>query len=108
MEKSLKRITIYYVNVRGLKSKMEDTLRIIEDINPDIIGLVETHMKREENVEINGYKIIRKDRQREGGGLLIGIKNKFAHLYTELEMTEVNNLDSHGLLLEAKPNRRLD
>ena len=94
MEKSLKRITIYYVNVRGLKSKMEDTLRIIEDINPDIIGLVETHMKREENVEIDGYKIIRKDRQREGGGLLIGIKSKFAHLYTELEMTDVNNSEN--------------
>ena len=86
---------------------MEDTLRIIEDISPDIIGLVETHMKREENVEINGYKIIRKDRQREGGGLLIGIKNKFAHLYTELEMTEVNNLESLWITLGSETKYKI-
>ena len=53
---------------------MESLKEIIEIKQPDIIGIVETHLKGDEEVMLEGYQIIRKDRNCEGGGLLLGIK----------------------------------
>ena len=50
---------------------------------PDIIGIVETHLKEDEEVMLEGYQIIRKDRNCEGGGLLLGIK-KFINWWKKI------------------------
>ena len=73
----LKQMKTYYVNIRGLKSKKESLEEVLDEVKPDIIGLVETHMEQGEELRIEGYHIIRKDRNGQGGGLLIAVKDQY-------------------------------
>ena len=60
----LRYMTIYYINIRGIKSKIESLRQTIQEIKPDVIGIVETHFSEDENITIEGYHILRKDKQR--------------------------------------------
>ena len=99
----LKKITILFQNVRGIKCKWESMQIIAEEYAPSIICLVETHLGKrkipddddfeEENdnelEEIDDYKVIRKDREcGNGGGCLIAIRKELKKLITEIETDE--------------------
>ena len=56
---------IYYVNVRGLKSKVESLGEILCKVNPTIICMTETHLGQEEKVEMQGYKVFTCNRTEE-------------------------------------------
>ena len=76
---------LYYVNINGYKSKIISTQRIIEEVDPDIIGLTETKMEKEEPIDFNGqYTIHRNDRNKDGGGVLIAIKKIYEHLIYDI------------------------
>ena len=77
-----------------MKSKMESIKEIIKEEKPDIIGLVETHLQEGEFVKIEGYVIIRNDRNQKGGGVLMGIKEKYRNVYVKKEIEKINNLES--------------
>ena len=47
MNNALKHFTIFYQNIRGIKSKIDSLTETVDDTNPTIICLVETHAKRE-------------------------------------------------------------
>ena len=73
-EKKLKKMSVYFNNVRGIKSKMESLKEIIEELQPDVLGIVETHLDKEEKLEeIEGYITIREEREKKGGGVLMAI-----------------------------------
>lgn len=57
---------MYYVNVRGVKSKMEAIEEIMEEVNPTVICLTETHFGNNEKIKLTGYHIIYNNRNSEG------------------------------------------
>ena len=71
-----------YLNVCGLKQRLEypEFIEFIE--NYDIICLAETHSDQCDIIEINNYTYISKPRSKEfrrkSGGIGVLIKNKFA------------------------------
>ena len=68
---------IVYANIRGIKSKMESVLCILEEIKPEIIIFVESHQKGNNSIRIPGYQqtIVRNSKNKQGGGLLMSIKD---------------------------------
>ena len=58
--------------------------RIINEIDPTIICLVETHLGEEDEIEIPGYEIERNDRNKDGGGCLIAYKKQMKNLVVEI------------------------
>ena len=46
IKNALKHFTIFYQNIRGIKSKVDSLTETVDDIIPTIICLVETHAKR--------------------------------------------------------------
>ena len=84
----LKKLKIWYQNVRGIKSKLISIERIINEIDPTIICMVETHLGDEDEISIPGYKIERNDRNKDGGGCLIAYKEEVKNLVTEITKKE--------------------
>ena len=62
------------INVRGIKLKTNTIQRILEEEKPVMVALVETKLRKMDEYKIPGYKIERVDRDEEGGGVLIAIK----------------------------------
>ena len=54
---SLKNLTILYVNIRGLKSKLDSLENIITEVDPSIMCPVETHLEVTDQVEVGGYTL---------------------------------------------------
>ena len=58
-------------NVRGYKTKENMIKKIIEEEEPVIMGIVETKLKKGENIDIPGYIPARVDRVEDGGGVMM-------------------------------------
>ena len=84
MAKKLSQLKMYFLNVRGIKSKIEQVRKIIKEEDPDIIGMVETMMAEKEKLEIEGYKMLRNDRNEEGGGVMVAVKEKYKNIVIEV------------------------
>ena len=78
----------YYSNLRGIKSKIETLKSIIEERKPDVIGIVETMLDKNDEMQIEGYKVIRSDRDGQGGGLMIAVKRELEHVTVEVNRYE--------------------
>ena len=74
MKSRLKDFKIYYQNVRGLKSKFDSLAETIDDYEPTLIRLVETHLSKEEQIQIPRYKIFRNDGTNNSRCILIAIR----------------------------------
>ena len=81
----MEKFSIYYVNVRGLKSKMDSVQRILEDIQPEVICMTETHLGDGEKVELEGYEIYYNSNTKGKGGIVVGIQEKLKHITIETE-----------------------
>ena len=66
----MKSCKFYYLNIRGLKSKIESLKEIIIEEKPEVIGLVETMLDGKDKVVMEGYTIYRND-----GRVSIAIKD---------------------------------
>ena len=75
----MKSCKFYYLNIRGLKSLKE----IIIEEKPEVIGLVETMLDGKDKVVMEGYTIYRNDRNGDGGGVLIAIKDVLKGIMVE-------------------------
>ena len=75
-------VKVLFYNVRSLLPKI-DNLRILSSVfSPDIICLVETWLDTailDSEIAIQGYSIIRLDRNRHGGGVLLYVSNLFTY-----------------------------
>ncbi|XP_053699446.1 uncharacterized protein LOC128746423 [Sabethes cyaneus] len=78
-------ITVYYQNVRGLRTKIEDLFLTVSNAEYDIIALTETWLNEEiHSVQLFGtnYTVYRNDRdpsatgKKRGGGVLIAVSSK--------------------------------
>ena len=72
-----------FVNIRGMKTKIESFREIMYDQKPDVVGIVETMMNERDVMRIEGYDVIRNDRNREGGGVMVIIKDALRGIVVE-------------------------
>ena len=72
-----KNLKIGHLNVNGLTSKFHEVQMILNDVKFDILGITETHLSEDVSndwLSISNYNLVRKDRDRHGGGVLIYFK----------------------------------
>ena len=76
------------LNVRGLLNKMDEMRTIVTGCNFDIMGIRETFLDdnvADNEICIDGYTVVNKNRNRHGGGVLLYIKEG-------IQYTEITNL----------------
>ena len=81
-----------HVNINRILPKIEEIRYIAQSVNFSIIGLSESKLDNSVNdneISVPGYDILRKDRNRNGGGVLAYIKNDLA--YNVLEDLDSSN-----------------
>ena len=102
------RLTIYYQNVRDLKSKTSDFFLSVTMHNFDIIALTETWLDDSvHNAELfdNRYTVLRRDRGSRGGGVLIAVRDALVRSCCRIAVLEVDGehvwlrLESGGMVL---------
>ena len=84
-ENTLWDFKIYYQNVIRLKSKIDSLAETIDNYEPTLICLVKTHLKKEEKIQIPGYKFFRNDSTTNSRGILIAIKGKLKTIVVEVD-----------------------
>ena len=70
-------ISIMTVNCRSIRNKMDSFRTTTEMYNPDIVVAVETWLSdeyTENEIEMDGYVVFRRDRNKHGGGIMVAIK----------------------------------
>ena len=76
IKNALRKFTIVYQNIRGLKSKVDSVQELVDDCQPNLLCLVEIHMQEKQEIKITGYETIyRNDKTSNSGGLLIAVKD---------------------------------
>ena len=45
-----------HVNVNGITAKKHKLIRLLQELNPVIIGITETHLKNDMELAISGYE----------------------------------------------------
>ena len=64
---------------------------MIDDYQPALVCIVETHMQKEEEIQIPGYSLAyRNDRSANSGGILIGVRDNIKNI--SLELTQENKV----------------
>ena len=70
-------------NVRGVKSKEKVIHRIVDEVSPTLVALVETKLvDKVDNFTIDGYVVRRNDRDASGGGVLVAFKRSLKNIIT--------------------------
>ena len=64
---------------------MKSLLAKIEENKPLVIALVETHLCSEDTIDIEGYTVMRNDRNSYGGGILIAVREVIHNITMEIE-----------------------
>ena len=67
-----------HVNINSILPKLEELKQIVNSVNLSIIGISESKLDSsvdDNEIAIPGYDILRKDRNRNGGGVLAYIRN---------------------------------
>lgn len=64
-------LTIIHSNIRNLYGNRTELEHLILERDPDIVSLNETHLGVNDKFTMRGYRFIRKDRNRRGGGVAL-------------------------------------
>ena len=105
--KSSKGLNFLHLNTRSLTSKIPEIEKIARESNAAVICITETWLDNsvtESEVCLNGYNIIRRDRNRQGGGVCTYIREDIA--FTPLDFDFIGNnelLFIQILLPKTKP-----
>ena len=90
-----------HLNIKGLRSKMEELQVTLKERNIDICSFNKTFLKPKIKVDIPGYHLIRKDRSTgKGGGEAFLIKSyiKFEGLELNIQ-NNVNNIEYKAIVI---------
>ena len=69
-------LNILYYNARSLLPKMDELRVLVDTQQPHIVSIVETWLSSEisdNEIFLQGYQVLRLDRNRHGGGILMFI-----------------------------------
>ena len=73
---------IIYYNARSLLPKLDELCAVVEASNPDVICIVESWLSDEildDEIAIDNYQILRLNRNRHGGGLVMYIHSSLSY-----------------------------
>ncbi|UYV61222.1 hypothetical protein LAZ67_1003928, partial [Cordylochernes scorpioides] len=107
-----RQLSILQCNINGLcstatKIKLEEIMEIAEKQKIQIIALQETKLNEKYNLKYKNYNILRKDRNKEGGGLAFLIKN----LYYEdiaINIPNTSDLEAQGIKVYLNQNKTIN
>ena len=86
---SFKNLKLLNVNIRRLKSKTDSLANIIEEVDPSIICLVETHLDEAERVQLEEFNsVFRSDKSIDSGGIMVAVKDKLKNIAIQLGETK--------------------
>ena len=75
----MNKLTILYYNARSILPKLDNLTAICCASNPDIVCIVELSGDiSDDEIALSGYSIVRLDRNRHGGGILIYIRSSLS------------------------------
>ena len=95
-----------HLNINSLPSKIEELRQIAKDTNSAVIGLSETKLDKtifDSEISIPNYSLIRKDRNRKGGGVACYIRSDICFNNQNYLSDEIENISYDLLLPQAKP-----
>lgn len=96
-----------HLNIRSLLPKHDELCLLAKQSNADIICLSETWLDNsvfDSEISINGYTVVRRDRNRHGGGVCIYIRNTLSfNIRDDLEHSDLEALFIDILLPKSKP-----
>jgi len=96
-----------HLNIRSLLPKLSELKTIILNTNVAVLSFSETWLDNtitDSEIEIQGYSIIRKDRDRGGGGVCMYIRNDIAfNIRNDLEIEGLEAIWADILLPKTKP-----
>ena len=95
-----------HLNINSLPSKIEELRQIAKDTNSAVIGLSETKLDKtifDSEISIPNYSLIRKDRNRKGGGVACYIRSDICFNSQNYLSDEIENISFDLLLPKTKP-----
>ena len=94
------------LNINSLPSKIEELRQIAKNTDSAVIGLSETKLDKtifDSEVSIPNYSLIRKDRNRKGGGVACYIRSDICFNSQNYLSDEIANISFDLLLPKTKP-----
>ena len=95
-----------HLNINSLPSKIEELRQIAKNTISAVIGLSETKLDKtifDSEVSIPNYSLIRKDRNRKGGGVACYIRSDICFNSQNSLSDEIENISFDLLLPKTKP-----
>ena len=68
-------LKISHININGLRGRRNSLLNYLDEHPSDIISVNETKMSKESHFSFPNYKIVRRDRDENGGGVAILVRD---------------------------------
>ena len=85
IRKQFTNFRLLYSNINHLKSKAVSLENIVKDTKPTAVAVVETKLGKDEEFKINGYKPYPMNRDENGGGLLLMVREELANITVVVE-----------------------
>ena len=95
-----------HLNINGLLNKIDELLYIARSSIAAVIGITETRLDNtvyDSEVTVDGYNIVRNDRNRNGGGVACYIRNNICFNRKNCLSGYIENIFIDLLLPETKP-----
>ena len=95
-----------HLNINSLLSKIEELRTLAINTNISVLGITETKLDNtvsNEELKIDGYNLLRSDRNKNGGGVACYIKNNIAHNRKMSISENIENIVLDILLPKSKP-----
>lgn len=100
-------LNILQWNCRSIKNKIEILCKLIEIHKIDVVLLTETFLSKEKTLKINGFNVLRHDRNSRGGGVLIAIKNIWKYKNLNIENRN-DQIEMIGCKVKIEAQRDID
>ena len=82
----LRKFKVWFHNIRGIKSKVDSLRDKIDEVEPTVFCIAETHLLKTEDLQFEGYTPFRNDREnRGGGGIIIFVRTELEKICTIVE-----------------------
>ena len=97
---------LIHLNINSLLSKIDELRAIAKKSRAAVIGITESKLDEsvtDEEINIDGYELIRSDRNRHGGGVACYIRNDISFNPRDNFSSEVENIFLDMLLPKTKP-----
>ena len=90
IKNKLRKFKVWCQNIRGIKSKIDSLRDKIDEVQPTVICLTETRLIEDEDVQVDGHYPFRNDRNSQGGGILILVRNEIKNICTIVKKEREN------------------